>query len=263
MRKIYEIAVIDPSSVSREGMKRVLSRSCCQVVESWRNIEEAIETASAGRDPAAILINCMGQTLPVPELFTRLREKRSAARLIAYGESAEKERVKAAIKAGFDGFLLDSIRVEAFPKAIELIVLGERLFPVFTPEDRIELNRGGPVAEGAVTSLQSLSVAELRVLALLAKACSNKVIALEFGLSESTVKVHVKSILRKTGARNRTDAALLSRDVGAKAYLERVASEGAPDRRKSVPAPQAAKPEGLRLLEPLAHGLNGYRAFRT
>jgi DNA-binding CsgD family transcriptional regulator len=74
----------------------------------------------------------------------------------------------------------------------------------------------GPEARGqADSTFEELSPSQMQVLALLANAYPNKLIARELGISESTVKVHVKAILRKTGARNRTDVALRARGLAA------------------------------------------------
>ncbi len=59
------------------------------------------------------------------------------------------------------------------------------------------------------TVFRHLSEREVQVVNLLCNGSPNKIIARELGISEATVKVHVKAILRKTRARNRTEAALL------------------------------------------------------
>ncbi len=216
-----QISIIDPNLLSCEGLKRVLGGRRFKVGRTWPNSDAALEAATMGEAPAAILMNFSGQALPEAEDFEQLRQAYPGTRLILFGEELDPTRVQAAAKAEVDGFLLASIKLEALPKAIELILLGERLFPA-PSFDKGRKSRPSPHLE--VSSLATLSTSEMRVLALLAKACANKVIARELGISESTVKVHVKAILRKTGAKNRTDVALLSRDLGAKAYLESVAS---------------------------------------
>ncbi len=222
---MHDVSIIDSNSLSREGLKHVLRRRCFRIAENWSNIEEAIKAAPTGADRAAILINLARRALPSPQVLNRLCDVFPGARLVLIGESLNSARIQAAAQAGFDGFLLETINPEALSKSVELIVLGERIFPV-TQWERLA-RRECDAVEVAVPSLATLSAGETRVLALLAKACSNKVIARELGISESTVKVHVKAILRKTGARNRTDVALMSRDVEARALMDSVSLEPA------------------------------------
>lgn len=219
MKQPYAVSIIDAFSVSREGVKQVLGKRNFRVLDSWSDIANAIEEEVTDAVRAAILMNLTGRPLPTTETLARLREKYPGARLILIGEPFSTSRVQAAVQAGFDGFLLETIDPEAFQKSVELISLGERLFPVSeVVESGHQQERAVP--ELTVKSLDKLSVGEMRVFALLARACPNKVIARELGISESTVKVHVKAILRKTGARNRTEVALLSRDAEVDGYLE-------------------------------------------
>jgi len=213
LEKNFLIGVVDRNSISRKGIRYILERRPFEVSQCWADVEAAGESIQAHSPLAAILINSGGQPLPDVASLTKLRAASPTTRLILIGETACPERINQAFEADFDGFILDSIDVEAFPKAIEMIILGERHFPgVAATVQQDEPAR----MQSAVNLLGKLSAAELRVAALLAQAHSNKVVARELGISESTVKVHVKSILRKTGARNRTDVALLSQSIAVK-----------------------------------------------
>ncbi|SNT28654.1 LuxR C-terminal-related transcriptional regulator [Tropicimonas sediminicola] len=205
---VYPIAVVDSCSISCEGLKSVLDRHRFQIAQVWRSLEDVLRSEPSTDSPAAILINAAATDLPSAETLEKLRAKHPEARLVLISERRDVARIQKAMLANFDGFLLESFQPKAFSKAIELILLGERVFPV------IELGARPEEGERRSSPFKDLSERQMRVVSLLAKAYSNKEIARELEICESTVKVHVKAILRKTGSRNRTDAALLVRRMG-------------------------------------------------
>ncbi|WP_146592266.1 LuxR C-terminal-related transcriptional regulator [Puniceibacterium confluentis] len=233
MKQPLFISVVDPNSLSCEGLKHVLPSRNFKIVNTWANIEDALQAVSCDVHLEAVLINLSKQALPSPQVMDQLRKAFPDARIVLIEEVFNPERIRDATQLKVDGLLLETINTVAFSKAVELIMLGERIFPVLPPEqkpDKVPVTTHGSAAE----ALKTLSPSELRVLALLAQALANKVIARDLGISESTVKVHVKSILRKTGSRNRTDAALLARDVEAMAVLEEVALKQPDDAPRRV-----------------------------
>jgi len=109
-----------------------------------------------------------------------------------------------------DGYILNDISAEALMRSIDLVMLGEKIFP--TAMINIISNAKQPW-ERRTNSLQnrngnSLSKRETQVLGCLANGDSNKVIANNLAITDSTVKVHLKAILRKLSVTNRTQAAL-------------------------------------------------------
>ncbi len=224
MKKKFQLSIVDPNSLSCEGIRHVLNANIFQIVDVWDNIEDLIDSAPNGAMLEGVLINLSKHDIPTQSIISRLRAAFPDARVALVGESHDSGRIREAINLEIDGFILETINIAAFSKAVELVILGERVFPPLLPDEIGDAGRL-PASKPTASALKSLSLCELRVLALLAKAQPNKVIARNLGISESTVKVHVKSILRKTEARNRTDAALLVQESGAKAYFEELALE--------------------------------------
>ena len=106
-----------------------------------------------------------------------------------------------------DGLLLKNQGAESLLKTVDLILLGQRLFPAAA----LGATRTGAedvLSPERCSTLRRLSERECQVLDQLAEGSSNKVIARRLGITEATVKVHVKAILRKINAKNRTQAAL-------------------------------------------------------
>lgn len=224
MSRVHQISIVDSNSLSSEGIKHALSRQGFNIVNRWKSVDEAIECAPSSISLDAILINQPKQALPRAHTVSELRKAYPGTRLALIGESDDPDRIRDAIKTKFDGFIRETIEITAFPKAIQLLILGEPVFPPL-PLDLSGDNSPIAISQPPTSVLEKLSASELRVLALISNALANKVIARDLGISEATVKVHVKAILRKTGSRNRTDAALLAQGLEARSYLESLTNE--------------------------------------
>lgn len=118
--------------------------------------------------------------------------------------TAQRDLAKAALEAGAAGFVPKTLASRAMIAAVQLMASGD----VFAP---ISLLMEEP--EMALT-LQSLTRRETDVLRGLCQGKSNKEIARDLELQEVTVKLHVKTLSRKLGAKNRTHAAMIARDAG-------------------------------------------------
>ena len=109
---------------------------------------------------------------------------------------------KEAIAAGAAGFIPKTLGAKAITGAIRFMATGE----VFLPYEFMQQETETPIA--------NLTGRETEVLRLLVEAKSNKEIARALDLQEVTIKLHVKTLCRKLGAKNRTQAAMIARDNG-------------------------------------------------
>ncbi|WP_093115167.1 response regulator transcription factor [Salinihabitans flavidus] len=110
-----------------------------------------------------------------------------------------------AVNAGAAGFLPKSMGARSLINAVRFMASGE----IFVPPALMH----AAAAEQNPAAAQ-LSRRETEVLSGLCRGMSNKEIALELDLQEVTIKLHVRTLCRKLGARNRTQAALSARDAG-------------------------------------------------
>jgi len=127
--------------------------------------------------------------------------------------------VLCAFEAGADAYLAKTISHEVLIKSLDLVMLGEAVFPSSilglirrgaskAGDDEHEAD-GVEYGEAESEPIpKQLSVRETVILRCLMQGDSNKLIARKFDIAEATVKVHVKAILRKIHAKNRTQAAI-------------------------------------------------------
>lgn len=119
---------------------------------------------------------------------------------------ATKQVAEAALEAGASGFVPKSLPAKSLVNAVKFMAMGEQYAPLdfMTAVDDVETN---PLAD-------KLTERELQVLEGLTQGKSNKEIARDLDIQEPTVKLHMKTLYRKLGAANRTQAALIAREAG-------------------------------------------------
>ena len=122
------------------------------------------------------------------------------------------EYVYAAIRAGASGFLLKDVQPADLVAAIRVVAAGNSLFAPAATQRLLERFAGSGPAPSR--TLDSLTEREREILALIASGLSNAELATRLHLSETTVKTHVSSVLRKLGVRDRVQAVIAAYDAG-------------------------------------------------
>lgn len=144
-------------------------------------------------------------------VLTSVRERLPAAHIIVLSGSKDMAALKAAIEGEVDGYLLKGASINLLRQAIRLVESKEMYTLMPTDIVKSAFADGENGAEnGGSESFGKLTKRQVEVLRLLEGGYSNKQIAKRLGLLEGTVKVHVRDIMRKLGAKNRTQAAVLA-----------------------------------------------------
>ena len=206
--------LINPSSLYSEGLIRVLSGTAFQIAHGVRTADDVL--ADVAGDVERLFIIGGRDVSDVAKEVSAIANRFNRARIVVIGDRVEMRGAILALQAGAHGYLGDNMSASALVKALELVMLNEMVLPAEfvrgLPTHFVPLNET-PVASDAVngqreSKLPLLSSREVSILKKLAAGASNKVIAYDLAITEATVKVHVKSILRKIPARNRTQAAI-------------------------------------------------------
>ncbi|MBL0404079.1 response regulator transcription factor [Microvirga aerilata] len=153
----------------------------------------------------------------VLEVIRQVKERSPEMRIVALADQFDLGFVRTAHQAGVTGFCLTATAPDVLIKSLELVMLGESIVPsvvlrslMDAAPQRQEQPLQDNTAEPQLSDLKSykLSARETEVLSYLKEGTPNKVIARQFDITEATIKVHVKAILRKIGVANRTQAAM-------------------------------------------------------
>lgn len=159
-------------------------------------------------DPKLWVLNVGSRSLNDEALFQsvcELRSTRPSIALIAMSDLLDPEEAVSAARSGLQGFIPTCMHTDMVRRAVSFILSGGTYFPrdallQATQRRRVEL---APGERGHLTVRQGNVLEQLRL------GRSNKLIGRDLDMSEATVKVHVRQIMRKLGANNRTQAALL------------------------------------------------------
>lgn len=215
MSKVWELGIIEPSDLVLEGLKRIFSKSGFKISLECKSLGELWDLTPPVPRIDALLIDVAQHAYPGEAEVARLRAEFPGSRIVLMAESSEYANVAHSLRHGLDGLILKTCCVEAIVKSLELVLLGERVFPAdaLRPLSIVADERSSRSSMNDKV-IYNLSARELEVLKDLSKGSANKEIARHLGISEATVKVHVKAILRKSNARNRTEAALWATGIG-------------------------------------------------
>jgi DNA-binding NarL/FixJ family response regulator len=180
--------------------------------------EDGLQAIALARnlDPDVILMDVRMPELDGVEATRRVVAAGSRARVLILTTFDLDEYVYEAIRAGASGFLLKDVQPSQLVDAIRVVAAGEALLaPTVT---RRLLDRfADTFPDGDKTpplGLESLTERELEVLKLLAQGLSNAELAERLFLSETTVKSHISSVLRKLHLRDRVQAVVLAYEAG-------------------------------------------------
>jgi DNA-binding NarL/FixJ family response regulator len=190
-----KILTVDDHPILREGIAAVIQgEKDMLIVGEASNGREAINMFRSKRPDIALMDLQMPDLNGIDAIAT-IRQEHPQARIIVLTTYEGDVLARRALKAGAAGYILkDMIRTELL-EAIRVVHLGRRYIP-----QKIAAELAEHYAE------DDLSEREIEVLRQVARGTSNKIIASHLSISEATVKAHMKNILLKLGASDRTHA---------------------------------------------------------
>lgn len=212
MQVSVRVSLLGQNAIVREGLRRILSDEGFDVRQSVDDPSRLADDQA--HDDLLILIDGDGQNVGT-EMIYALHSRFASVRLVVLSDRFELEDMIEAFRAGVCGYMVKEISSEPLIASLRLVAMGEKVMPSrlvealssHTPSDEQEDGR-------LVLERAHLSCRENEILGWLIVGCSNKTISRRLAISEATVKVHVKAILRKLRVRNRTQAAIRGINAG-------------------------------------------------
>lgn len=256
--KQIRIVIIDPRQLVREGFEKILRRPLFEVVAAAKTLTDAFGS-DAGMALGDVVVLSPSTEPEMEAQIAALRHLPTGPcrpRFVFVTEIEEPDLLRRALASGVDALLSKDISGLVLQRSLELVALGQQLFPVSLvraaptappsaapipavpgittpgaakpepkptpglitvptplalPMPRLGVQPLPTRPETALPHLQehaTLSARENQILGYLVRALPNKAIARELQIAEATVKVHVKALLRKVRASNRTEAAV-------------------------------------------------------
>ncbi len=203
------VLTVDDMTLVREGIQRLLKdRDSLEVIGEAADAEEAAELLER-LNPDVILLDQSLPGLDTSDIITLFKQRRAHVEVIVLSEVPDEERALRALEAGASAYVLKDITTDNLVHAIHGVCDGRTfMHPEITRQlvDRFRTLMRERANHGDGGHLGGLTSRELEVVIEMAKGATDREIARKTSLAESTVKSHIRSILRKIGARNRTQA---------------------------------------------------------
>jgi two-component system nitrate/nitrite response regulator NarL len=205
-RAITRVVIVDDHPLFRRGLIQLL-----QTLPHFRLVGEA----SCGKDgialvtrlrPDLLLLDLNMKDMSGLEVLKAVKRLNAETRVILITVSDQADDLLAALRDGADGYLLKDMEPEQMLASLQAadegrLIISEALTHLLA----VALRAGSRPASLAEADLTEQ---EARILELIAAGLSNKLIGRELGITEGTVKVHVKHLLRKLNLRSRVEAAV-------------------------------------------------------
>lgn len=231
------LLLVDDHTLFRRGLKALLSQDeRFDVAGEAGDIGEALRSVQRQRPDVILLDNHLPGVRGV-DAIASLKDAAPGSRVLMLTVSEDENDLAAALQAGADGYLLKTVESDQLADTIVKVMDGESVISPEMMTKLVSVFRARPVVPHApapapaatpaappapppvpvpaeAPGLQPLSPREREILLLIARGDSNKLIARELDIAETTVKIHVQHILRKLGLSSRVQAAVFATSRG-------------------------------------------------
>ncbi|HBO50129.1 MAG TPA: hypothetical protein DD619_05035 [Alphaproteobacteria bacterium] len=204
-----KILIADDCPLFRDGLNlRLLEIFPNAKTEQTSGFANTIKFLQNQKDVNLLILNAEMQDMPWQEALKEIRRV-SKALILIISTSADARTLKTILAAGADGYLSKRADADELNLALRLIKNGETYISQ-NNNSGVPLNNLG----GTESGLKTLTNRQSQVLDLIAQGKSNKQIAYDMGVSESTVKLHINALLRTLHVSNRTQAVVTAQKMG-------------------------------------------------
>ena len=204
-----QVAVLASHSLARAGLVSLLTSLGFGEVAGGATLNDLIQCTSRDAPSEILFVKLVPSAGEISDLMQAIDAWAPATKVVFLFARLDIDLLTECFAHGASGYLLEDLSAEALQKSPMLVAAGEKVFPSALAPFLTTTSAKRVIAD-TFSDLQScdLSVRETGVLRLLADGRSNKVIAASLNIGESTAKVHLRNIMRKLKATNRTQAAL-------------------------------------------------------
>lgn len=204
-KPVYTVMIVDDHPLMRQGLQQLLSLDpALKLIAETNDGHEAV-TLACDLEPDLIILDLNMKILSGEETLKKLRAAGVDARIVVLTVSDARNDIFALVRAGADGYLLKDSDPEELLEKIKQAVTGDDA--VYS--DMVAQQLADREDEADADPFHMLTEREHDVLKEVARGLSNKQIATELAISEETVKVHIRNLLRKLNVRSRVAATVL------------------------------------------------------
>jgi len=209
------LAIIDHSRLRRECLRMALAQHNPQWrISDFNTADELLRSVAQGDSVDLVVIGAATAEHVDLGQLEAVRDALPGAPAVVVADNGNPHRARQILTAGARGFLPTSLSLKVLIGALDLVLAGGVYVPSSLLESAPPRNGGWEGDDRPVEPWSELTRRQRDVLALISQGKSNKLIADALSMSESTVKAHVKQIIKRLHVSNRTQAALLATGHG-------------------------------------------------
>ncbi|MEK6750100.1 MAG: response regulator transcription factor [Pseudomonadota bacterium] len=205
------VVLIDDHALFRAGVEELLTRRGIIVAASVNNGREGIARVRELK-PDVVLLDIRLPQEGGLDILALLRREFNDLAVVMLTTSRDDTDIATALQHGARGYLLKDMEPEELIQALQAIMRRETVVAPTLASSLARVVQGG--GQKSTDRLTDLTVREREILRLIAEGGSNKVIGRILGITDGTVKLHVKSILRKLDVHSRVEAAVIAVEHG-------------------------------------------------
>ena len=210
-----KVIIIDDHTLFREGLQRLLVRHEIDVISSVSNGEDGIKSIKK-LEPDIVLLDLRMPNVNGIDVLKNIREHNKSLPVVMLTTSDDEKDLIEAFRNGASGYLLKDMEPDDLVVALRDVLKGETIVAPNLVQILAKFHQGDYTEINITNLIATLTPRENEILELLAEGQSNKLIAKNLGISDGTVKLHVKSILRKLEIHSRVEAAVIAVEHGLK-----------------------------------------------
>jgi DNA-binding NarL/FixJ family response regulator len=206
------IVVIDKRALVRTCFARCLQAASKRTVVSFPNVDSWLKVCD-GTLASLVLLCIVGKPNDLETLrdITRLCQQANRLPTILLSDVEDPGQIADAIGRGVRGYIPTSMPIEVVIEILRLVIAGGDFVPASSLIAARQSNNCITASQHSGAGL--LTARQAAVVEALRRGKANKIIAYELNMSESTVKVHIRNIMKKLKARNRTEVAFMTNEI--------------------------------------------------
>ncbi|RLA38314.1 MAG: two-component system response regulator NarL [Gammaproteobacteria bacterium] len=213
------VLIIDDHALFRIGLQELLTRRDITVIDAVGDGAEGIRLAQEN-NPDIVLLDLRMPVMDGLTVLRRLREIGLTMPVVMLTTSTEERDLVESLRNGAQGYLIKDMEPDEVISALKQIVEGSTVVaPELTGVLAKVVQGGGNEPLPPEDPFTELTPREREILCHVTEGQSNKVIARNLGISDGTVKLHVKAVLRKLGLHSRVEAAVMAVEHGLTHHL--------------------------------------------
>jgi DNA-binding NarL/FixJ family response regulator len=199
------VLIVEARPLLRQLLEGFIVLNAQMRVVSAPSIRDWLRSGQSARPSVILLSVPEGARLPgsMSELMVPAHDELASVPVVAQSNDRPGYQVLELLKMGMRGFIPTSVSTEVAVQALRLVCAGGTFVPSSCLQSLADQAQGASDSGGFLTGRQ------LQVVEAIRQGKPNKIIAYELNMCESTVKVHVRAIMKKLKARNRTEVAYL------------------------------------------------------